>query len=192
MENEISELVAKFCGVTTANPEQAKFYLESTEWQIEPALQLFFEQGDGSMAGGEPTPMNLADYDLTEDEMMMNSISESEAPGAQENSSAWEPIPPAAMAAPVVVPDDPPPQSQRRASIPVSKPKGKEKGSGRKSATSRGLVTTLGDLGKHHDSDSDSERQEYYTGGEKRYMVSIHMCNEIICFIRDLLLPLSH
>lgn len=45
MENEISELVAKFCGVTAANPEQAKFYLESTEWQIEPALQLFFRGG---------------------------------------------------------------------------------------------------------------------------------------------------
>lgn len=173
MENEISELVAKFCGVTTANPEQAKFYLESTEWQIEPALQLFFE-ADGGGPGGE-MPMNMADYDLTEDEIMMHiSESESMAPGAvlQESNlnSAWEPIPPAAMIAP-----DPPHPAPRRASVgnvPASKPKGKEKGSGRKSATSRGLVTTLGDLGKHHDSDSDSEGQEYYTGGEKRYFTS--------------------
>jgi UBX domain-containing protein 1 len=172
-----SELVAKFCGVTAANPEQAKFYLESTEWQIEPALQLFFEadtgvpQTGGGGGGVGPTPMNLADYDLSEDENM----SEQGAPG-QEYGSAWEPIPPAAMAAaaaaPVAVRDDPPaPPPQRRSSVPVNKPKGKEKGSARKSASSRGGVTTLGDLGKHPESDSDSDGQEYYTGGEKSGMV---------------------
>jgi len=174
MENEISELVAKFCGVTTANPEQAKFYLESTEWQIEPALQLYFEaDGSGGVQEGGPTPMNLADYDLTEDEVMMNGA-ESESMAREESrlKSAWEP---SGMVA-ATVPDDPPPQPQRSVSVPVSKSKGKEKGSGRKSAGSRGLVSTLGDLGKHHDSDSDSEGQEYYTGGEKRYMVSIHVC----------------
>lgn len=152
MEGEIDELVAEFCGVTTANPEQAQFFLESTEWQLEPALQLFFDSDGGPQT--RATAMSLEDYDLTEDESMGIAEPESQAPGALLQESAldspgWERIPPAAIPAP-----DPPPR--RSGSF----------GNGRRS---RGLVTTLGDLGKHHDPDSDSEGQEYYTGGEKRY-----------------------
>jgi hypothetical protein len=64
------EVVAKFCRVTTTAPEQARFFLESTGWQLEPALQLYFE-----FEQGRATPMNFADYDLIEDESM--GISES-------------------------------------------------------------------------------------------------------------------
>lgn len=156
--------VAKFCGVTTTAPEQARFFLESTGWKLEPALQLYFESEQG-----RATPMNFADFDLTEDESMGISESEALPPEAMLqgsatdlNSSRDRPVLPLTPA-----PDPPPRQLGSFGSGPRN-PKGKEKGNGRRSTSSRGLVTTLGDLEKQSDSDSDSEAQEYYTGGEKR------------------------
>ena len=168
MEGEIDELVAKFCGVTTADPDQAQFYLESTEWQLEPALQLFFDSDAG--AQNRATTVNLEDYDLTEDENMGISEPESTTPGALAQGSAldsaWEPIPAATMAA--VPAPEPAPRLGSFGNGP-SRPMAKETASGWKSAPARGLVTTLGDLERRHDSDRDSEGQEYYAGGEKRY-----------------------
>ena len=163
------EVVAKFCGVTTATTEQAKFFLESTEWQLESALQLYFESEQG-----RATPMNFADYDLTEDESM--GISESEVlppeamlQGSTGLNSSWD----RPVLSPALAAASDPPQQQLGSfgnNVPRN-PTGKEKGNGRRSTSSRGLVTTLGDLGKQNDSDSDSEVQEYYTGGEKRYFI---------------------
>jgi hypothetical protein len=115
--------------------------------------------------------MNFADYDLTEDESM--GISESEVlpsdamvQGSTGLTRSWDqPVPPPALAA---VPDAPQRQLGSFGNNGPTNPKGEEKGNGRRSVTSRGLVTTLGDLGKHSNSDSDSEGQEYYTGGGKR------------------------
>lgn len=169
MDGAEDEVVAKFCGVTTATPEQAKFFLESTEGHLEPALQLYFESEQG-----RATPMNFADYDLAEDESMGMSESEVVLPteamlqqrGTGLNiSTSWDrPVVPLA-------PDDPPQRQMGSFGHGPRNSKGKEKGNGRRSTSSRGLVTTLGDLGKQSDSDSDSDAREYYTGGEKSGMV---------------------
>lgn len=50
MENfqEQSGLVQQFCGVTAATPEEAAFFLESCNWQLDSALHSFFENNNSS------------------------------------------------------------------------------------------------------------------------------------------------
>jgi hypothetical protein len=194
MESEIDELVAKFCGVTTANPEQAQFFLESTEWHLEPALQHFF---DSDATRASTTVMNLEDYDLTEDENMAMHISDhaTVAP-LKDSEETWEPIPPEAIAAAAAATDPPLPSklrgtgSGRRSAsalmdndawepIPpeamAAPPPSKLQESCRRASSAARLVTTLRDLGKHHDSDSDSDGQDITPAGRRGNLASESM-----------------
>nr|PNR47836.1 hypothetical protein PHYPA_012309 [Physcomitrium patens] len=160
MEND-DDVVVRFCRMTTATHEQARFFLESAEWQLEPAVQLFLGSDDGGQAGGTAT--NFAVCNLEGDENVSVSESELLAPGIQMPRSALTGARnPVSSAAPPELP-------QRVGSLDnrQTKPKGMEEVNGKRSASSRGFVTTLGDLKDQNDSDSDSEGQEYYTGGEK-------------------------
>lgn len=60
MENsqEQSGLVQQFCGVTATTPEEAAFFLESCNWQLDSALHSFFENNNNSdnPALGSPLP----------------------------------------------------------------------------------------------------------------------------------------
>lgn len=66
MENsqEQSGLVQQFCGVTATTPEEAAFFLESCNWQLDSALHSFFENNNnsdnpalGSQLPAEPLPV---------------------------------------------------------------------------------------------------------------------------------------
>lgn len=66
MENsqEQSGLVQQFCGVTATTPEEAAFFLESCNWQLDSALHSFFENNNnsdnpalGSQLTAEPLPV---------------------------------------------------------------------------------------------------------------------------------------
>lgn len=151
------DAVVQFCGVTTATPDQAKFYLESSDWQLDHALQLFFDSDGGQ---GRATPL-MSEYEAEDENMSISSGSP--APAAP-RPGAWNCAPPAGP-------------TQGIGSYSTRKTKGKEKGTSKKSGNARGLVTTLRDLGKHQDSDSDSDGpQEYYTGGEKRFALTPVPC----------------
>lgn len=65
---EADGVIAQFCGVTMATPEQARFYLESSEWRLQPALQLYFDSDTSQHCAVGLT--NLEDYDLSEEESM--------------------------------------------------------------------------------------------------------------------------
>lgn len=65
---EADGVVAQFCGVTMATPDQARFYLESSEWRLQPALQLYFDSDTSQNCATSLT--NLEDYDLSEEESM--------------------------------------------------------------------------------------------------------------------------
>lgn len=70
---EADGVVAQFCNVTMATPEQARFYLESSEWHLQPALQLYFDADTGQHCATSLT--NLEDYDLSEEEESMSTRS---------------------------------------------------------------------------------------------------------------------
>jgi hypothetical protein len=65
---EADGVVAQFCSVTMATPDQARFYLESSEWRLQPALQLYFDSDTSQNCA--TTLTNLEDYDLSEEESM--------------------------------------------------------------------------------------------------------------------------
>lgn len=172
-----AESVQHFCAVTAATPEQARFFLESCAWQLETAIHSFFENDAG------PVPTSPQDYDEQREEEEEDEDDDDEYLPATEASrtgtSAATTVP-----APVVVAGT---GQNRRGSLSTrptqgtgsfgaasggSRPKpGKEKAVARSNG-GRGGITTLSDLNKHPDSDSDSDGpQEYYTGGEKRYVI---------------------
>jgi hypothetical protein len=187
---EQSESVQQFCNVTAATPEQARFFLESCAWQLETAIHSFFENDAG------PAPTSPQDYGEAREEEEEEEEEDDEddedfvPPGgtpagvsSRTATSAATPAP-TPSAVPAGGPGVPAQGQNRwgtRSAGPTlgtgsfgapsrgSRPKSnKDKGAARSNG-GRGGITTLSDLNKHPDSDSDSDGpNEYYTGGEKR------------------------
>lgn len=75
------ELIGSFCAITSATPEQARQYLQLSDNNLEPAIQLFFDSPDlgnapaqASSASSQPpatreNPINIDD-DIEDDEAM--------------------------------------------------------------------------------------------------------------------------
>lgn len=141
------DVVSRFLGVTGASDAQARFFLESANWELDAALISFFEASDDGLgATGSGFPV--------------------EAPEEEDDEEMSFPVPPVA---PHVAAQA---QAQGQGRFPgSSQPMGKEKKKKGSSSSRRGGITTLSDLGRHAESDeddSDEGPQEYYTGGEKR------------------------
>jgi hypothetical protein len=158
---EQDEIVNSFLVVTGASDAQARFFLESTNWELEAALISFFEAADEEGTGGTLAQAGVEDNE--EEEMR---VPESVGGARQQErrdrqgAGAW--------------------RGRSTGSTQTRFPsstsfKGKEQGSGKKGSPSRGGITTLSDLSRQPDSDGDSDEgpQEYYTGGEKR-LAHIH------------------
>jgi len=162
MGGEHDDIVSSFLAVTGASDAQARFFLESTNWELEAALISFFEAADEGVA-----LMNPGDEDDEDEEKSVPVPVRVPALGASHQAGvnrqgvgAWP--------------------GRSTGSTPVhgrfhssSQSKGKEKGSFKKGSSSRGGITTLSDLTRQPDSDGDSDEgpQEYYTGGEKSGMM---------------------
>lgn len=154
---EQDEIVSSFLVVTGASDAQARFFLESTNWELEAALISFFEAADEEGAGGALAHAGVEEDNEDEEMRVPESVE-----GAREQerrdrqgAGAWRGRS----------------TGLTQTRFPSSTPfKGKEQGSGKKGSPSRGGITTLSDLSRQPDSDGDSDEgpQEYYTGGEKR------------------------
>lgn len=149
---EQDEIVSSFVVVTGASDAQARFFLESTDWELEAALISFFEAVDVEGV--------LVNSGVEEEEMR---VPESGGGAGQQQrrdrqgAGAWGGRSTGS--------------TQEQGMVPSSSPfNGKEQGSGKSGSSSRGGITTLSDLSRQPDSDGDSDEgpQEYYTGGEKR------------------------
>lgn len=138
------EAVQQFCGITASTPEQARFFLESSGWQVEIALQNFYEY---DAHGGEH-------YEEAEEEEVAPPLTHAPAP-------APTPTPASAPVGPV----------QGVGLFPPASRGGSERSRDKKPASSRGSVRTLSDFNRRSDSDSEEDTQEYYTGGEKSGMM---------------------
>ncbi|KAI5058419.1 hypothetical protein GOP47_0027010 [Adiantum capillus-veneris] len=139
------DAIKQFRAITASTPEQARFFLESSGWQVEVALQNFYE---GDARGGE-------DYEDAEDE--------EEAAPAHPPTSPFvpAPVPPPAVGVPV----------QGVGPFPSNVGGATDRVKDKKPANSRGSIRTLSDFNRRSDSDSEEDTQEYYTGGEKSGMM---------------------
>lgn len=142
-------LVNSFCEITSSSKEEALFFLESHNFDLDAAVSTFLDnannplipQNDDVVVAANPNP---------------NSVS----PPSDSHSPDFNP---SRSPSPSPSPTRTPYELRSRRSL------------GKKPSTSRqGKIRTLGDLKRSSrdddsDSDPDFEPDEYYTGGEKRY-----------------------
>ncbi|KAF8929226.1 hypothetical protein BGZ58_009087, partial [Dissophora ornata] len=144
-----SELIANFVGVVGSTPEQAEFYLEANNWDINAALSNFYEEpeaGAGAGAGdrgkSRATTANDAfddDYVDEDEDEDLDDIIASTAPRSGMSSTA---------------------EGKRKA-------KADSGASGRRQG---GGIATFRDLSKSEDEEEeeeDEDSQNYFAGGEK-------------------------
>jgi len=156
MGDEHDEVMSSFLGVTGATDAQGRFFLESANWELDAALIAFFEAADDGVGGGG-SPLKAPPNDEAEDEeisLPAATVAPNVAALTQSQVLEGWAIGGRAM-----------PGQGRFPRRSQQTTKENKKGS-----SSRGGITTLSDLGRHADTDEDSdeEPQEYYTGGEKR------------------------
>lgn len=152
---DVESLVESFVGVTSASREEAHFFLESHEWQLDPAIESFFEdQTPGVREANNADEEGEDDKEEEGEGEEVDSDDEDYVPSENEDAGNT------AVARPSMA-----------VSVSGSGSRGKEK-AGKPSR--RSAVTTFSDLKRKADSESDSddtdsdEDQDYYAGGEKR------------------------
>lgn len=154
-------LINSFMEITSSSKEEAAFFLESHQWDLDAAVSTFLDNNNSIVADHQPHP--IAPPPPSRD--LNNSPSPSDSPDyspSQSPSRSRSPSP--------TRPSRPPYQLRRR--------KADKKPSAGNAA--RGGVRTLADLNRTppggSDSDSD-EAQDYYTGGEKRFNSNLKFGN---------------
>ncbi|PON41616.1 UBX domain-containing protein [Parasponia andersonii] len=140
------DLITSFCEIASSSKEEALFFLESHNWDLDAAVSTFLDDN--------PPPTAAADHPVPENRSPSPSQSPEYSPT---HSRSRSPSPTLSR----------PPYELR--SRRASDKKADKKPSG---SRTRGGIRTLADLNRpaHDGSGSDSdEHQEYYTGGEKRW-----------------------
>ncbi|KAG9068515.1 hypothetical protein KI688_010788 [Linnemannia hyalina] len=135
-----AELIANFVAVSGATPEQAQFYLEANNWDINAATSSFYEEPQaGGASGGRSnrgaSRVDEDDEDYVDDEDDLDDILAQSAPKSASS------------------------EGKRKAGDSSAS-------SGRR----QGGIATFRDLGKSEDEEtdeSDHESQKYFAGGEK-------------------------
>ncbi|KAJ1778923.1 protein phosphatase regulator [Coemansia sp. RSA 2523] len=141
-----SDLVQKWLDVNPGTEEQARFYLEANNWDLNAALSNFYE--GPPMSEGLPLP-HQADQSLPLD------------PNLVATDTAHPPtVAPVISAGPINAPEAVP---QAPATPSASVPR-RRHGSGARIATLSSMV------GQGNASDEDNDAQEWYTGGERSGM----------------------
>ncbi|KAF9897458.1 hypothetical protein BX616_005557, partial [Lobosporangium transversale] len=62
------ELIANFVGVVDSTPEQAQFYLEANNWDLNEALSNFYEEPEAASAAGANTGSSASKAEKDEDD----------------------------------------------------------------------------------------------------------------------------
>eukprot|EP00249_Psilotum_nudum_P006567 c19889_g1_i1 orf=1-1077(-) len=153
-EEAAAAAVQQFCSLTNCSPQQARFFLESCSWQLESAVQNFYETDSGEALEHGPQAEE-------EQDRLPLSAHTSLSPSAAFVSPSGNLPQPFRLAG----------DAAGNGTLPASRSNkpAKDKQAG---SSSRGGVRTLSDLDGLVDSDGDSDRpQEYYTGGEKSGML---------------------
>ncbi|KAG0351067.1 hypothetical protein BC939DRAFT_482217 [Gamsiella multidivaricata] len=142
-----SELIANFVGVVGSTPEQAEFYLEANNWDINAALSNFYEEPEAASApaaGSRGRAKAATAQDDDDDDYM------------DEDDEDLEDI----MAR----------TTPRTASSSAAEGKRKAKADSSASGRRQGGIATFRDLSKSEDEeeeDEDEDSQNYFAGGEK-------------------------
>lgn len=152
------DLITSFCEITSSTREEALFFLESHNFHLDSAVSTFLDNDN------ENNNNNVNDNDNTA--AVAHPIIPSDSPSPSPSPSKSPDYSPSRSRSrsPSPTPSRPPYQlrSTRRGPAPNNTDR------------TRGNVRTLADLNRpareDHGSDSD-EPQEYYTGGEKRYLL---------------------
>lgn len=159
MENEAQDpnhnaaLINSFCEITSSTKEEATFFLESHNWDLDAAVSTFLDDG---AAMAEP-PISAPVHPDTTPHSPSQSASRSYSPSLSRSPSRSRSTSPARAARA-------PYELRSRGGA------GKKKVDKASGSRTRG-VRTLADLNRsiNDDSGTDSdEPQEFYTGGEKR------------------------
>ncbi|BAF20052.1 plant UBX domain-containing protein 4 [Oryza sativa Japonica Group] len=186
---EAQSLVESFCGVTSATPQEAAFFLESHNWALESAVRSFYDSADGDASAAAadaadppprqpPPPPPASDGADSDDEDYVvgggdedqddeDYVGDGDGDGEGDDDDDED----AALAAEEAAASD----ERRRPLKRLKRGQNARGGSG----SGKGNVRTLSDLGGGKDSagSEDSEDDEYkppqelYTGGEKSGMV---------------------
>ncbi|KAL6135206.1 hypothetical protein ACLB2K_067434 [Fragaria x ananassa] len=152
-------VISSFCEITSASHQEARFFLESHNWDLDAAVSTFFENDaaavdDATVAVTNPVP---ASHSLSPSPSHSPEYSPSQSP-TRSRSPSPAPSRPAYQL------------RSKRAASGSSKEDNKPP-----AARTRGGIRTLSDLNRRpvkdgSDSDDD-EPNEYYTGGEKSGML---------------------
>ncbi|CAI0550930.1 unnamed protein product [Linum tenue] len=153
-----SALVDSFCEITSSTRQEAAFFLESHQWDLDAAVSTFLDNDNAAASaravpptggGGTPSPTD------SPDESMSPNYSPSQSPARSRSRSRSS---------------SPAPATMSRLPYQLRSRGEKKSGSG-----NRGGIRTLADLnripGGSDSDDDDDEPQEYYTGGEKSGML---------------------
>ncbi|KAK1389067.1 Serine/threonine protein phosphatase 2A 55 kDa regulatory subunit B prime gamma [Heracleum sosnowskyi] len=141
-----ADLINTFTTITSSSPQEALFFLESHNFDLDAAVSTFFETS-AAVAADDDAAIPVA-AERTE------SLSPESTPSRSRSPSPQLPTRP---------------QSDR-----VYNLRSRRQGSDKKASGSRGgRIQSFSDLNKkdEDDSDSDEKPQEYYTGGEKSGMI---------------------
>ncbi|KAJ4848999.1 hypothetical protein Tsubulata_041276 [Turnera subulata] len=153
--SDVKQLIDNFCDITSTTRDQATFYLESHQWNLDAAIITFFDgpqsptaSAAAAAAGG---PQNFTSAKL----------SQSPSPGESDSPNYSPSQSPSRSRSPSPVPSRPAYQLRSRE---------KKAPSG---SRTRGNVRTFADLNRlpEGDDDDEEEPQGYYAGGEKSGML---------------------
>ncbi|KAJ9170040.1 hypothetical protein P3X46_018176 [Hevea brasiliensis] len=165
--NANAALINSFCEITSSSKEEALFFLESHQWNLDSAVSTFLDNNNTIHDNIDPVSLPTA-------------------PSARAANSSSPSSSPSESHSPNYSPSQSPSRSRSRSPSPSpSRASYRLRSRGKKPAkavaggsTARGGIRTLADLNRtpevasgSDDDDDDDERQQYYTGGEKSGML---------------------
>ncbi|EEF37052.1 UBX domain-containing protein, putative [Ricinus communis] len=165
-------LINSFCEITSSSKEEAIFFLESHQWNLDSAVSTFLDDdNDNTNTNSNNSINNNIDPVSAPSTRPSNSLSSSPSP--ESHSPNYSPsLSPSRSRSP-----SPSPAAPYRLRSRRKKP-AKSAASAGGSKTRRGGVRTLADLNHapdarsaSDDDDDDYEPEEYYTGGQKSGML---------------------
>ncbi|XP_028787756.1 plant UBX domain-containing protein 4 [Neltuma alba] len=155
-----ASLINSFCEITSSSKEEAVFFLESHNFDLDAAVSTFFDNNNNGSVNNNPIEPSVAVNDNPNKASSPESPSESHSPDFSPSQS------PSRSRSASPTPSRAPYQLRSRG----NRGKAAAKASGSRS----GRIRTLSDLKRSVRDSSDSESdetQEYYTGGEKSGML---------------------
>ncbi|ESR60865.1 Plant UBX domain-containing protein 5 [Citrus sinensis] len=156
-----SSLINSFVEITSSTKDEALFFLESHQWNLDAAVSTFLDNAAAATASPEAS-QSVATLPAVNSPSLSNSPSTSPSASLSRSPSRSRSPSPAAARDPYEL---------RSRSRP-----GKKEDKKAATGTSRGGIRTLADLnrtppGGADSDDDDDEPQQYYTGGEKSGML---------------------